>query len=94
MTKFTSCLKSGRLCYFADKMFKWFSIKEFLSTPEEWHALVEGFCEVVCFWPSRYLMSDELENDLLDEHHYYIFGRVLGFGALIGIIIGLVKVIV
>jgi hypothetical protein len=50
----------------------------FLDCIEEWHALVEGFCEVLCPWPARHQPSDELINDLKADHHYYAFGRALG----------------
>jgi len=57
---------------------KGFEVRHFLDTPEEWHALVNGFCEVLCPWPSRYRPSGELLNDLKGDHHYYVFGRAMG----------------
>jgi hypothetical protein len=53
-------------------------LKTFIDTCEEWHAVVEGFCEVICPWPARYHPSHQLLNDLRAEHHYYMFGRALG----------------
>jgi len=53
-------------------------IKEFMNTYVEWHAFVEGFCEVLCPWPARYRPSEELLNDLKGDHHYYVFGRAMG----------------
>ena len=67
-------------------MFKWFSIKEFLSTPEEWHALVDGFGLVLC---PLFLLVREIREELLgeiaDELHYFLFGGVLGVWVWIGI---------
>ena len=62
--------------------FEWFNIKEFMNTYQEWHAFVEGFSESFCFWKPRHEPSEELQADLEHEHHYYMFGRVLGFVAL------------
>jgi hypothetical protein len=50
----------------------------FLDVYQEWHAFVEGFCEVLCPWPARYQPSGELLNDLKGDHHYYVFGRAMG----------------
>jgi hypothetical protein len=50
----------------------------FIDCYEEWHALVEGFCEVLCPWPARHKISRKLSNDLRGDHHYYLFGRALG----------------
>jgi len=50
----------------------------FIDCYEEWHALVEGFCEVLCPWPARHKISRKLSNDLRGDHHYYMFGRALG----------------
>ena len=53
-------------------------LSAFLDCYQEWHAFVEGFCEVLCPWPARYQPSEELLNDLKGEHHYYVFGRASG----------------
>ncbi len=53
-------------------------IHAFLDTYQEWHALVEGFCEVICPWPARRPISEQLTRDIADEHHYYMLGRALG----------------
>ena len=58
-------------------MLKWFNPNNFLDTYQEWHALVIGFCEVVCPWP-RYQPSVENKKDIEDEYHYYMWGRSLG----------------
>ena len=48
----------------------------FLSTHEEWHAFVIGFCEVLCPWPPR--CHCERSEAISAEYHYYMFGRALG----------------
>lgn len=74
-------------------MFKWFNIKNFLDTPEEWHSLVIGFFEVLCPWPPRTWLSGEALDKLLGEYHYYMTGRGLGFLALVILLLGIVKFI-
>ena len=53
-------------------------LSAFLDSYQEWHALVEGFCEVLCPWPARHRLSGQLLEDLKKDHHYYVFGRALG----------------
>jgi len=53
-------------------------IKEFMNTCQEWHAFVEGFCEVLCPWPARHQLTGQLLDDLQADHHYYAFGRAMG----------------
>jgi hypothetical protein len=53
-------------------------LSTFLDCYQEWHALVEGFCEVLCPWPARYQLTGKLLNDLREDHHYYMFGRAMG----------------
>jgi hypothetical protein len=53
-------------------------LSAFLDCYQEWHALVEGFSEVLCPWPARHQLSGELLTDLRKDHHYYMFGRALG----------------
>ena len=65
----------------------------FLSTHQEWHAFVEGFCETFCFWKARHDPSKELLKDLKGEHHYYAFGRVLGFISVVGFVTLVVKLL-
>ena len=61
-------------------------IKEFLNSYAEWHALVQGFCEVICPWPARWRVpSPALLEEIMDEHHYYMTGRALGVLGLIGL---------
>jgi len=51
----------------------------FLSTYEEWHAFVHGFCEVLCPWPPRHKsMHKDLRKQIVSEYHYYMFGRAMG----------------
>jgi hypothetical protein len=60
----------------------------FLDTHAEWHAFVQGACEVICPWPPRWTTASEnLVQDIHDEHHYYMFGRTLGLLALVTIIL-------
>ena len=72
--------------------FGWFNPKEFMNTYQEWHAFVEGFSEAFCFWRPHYEPDEELLKALMSEHHYYVFGRVIGFLALILTGIVLIKV--
>ena len=69
--------------------FDWLDLRNFFDSHQEWHAFVEGFCEVLCPWPARYEPSRELLNELRSEHHYYVFGRAIGIIAwlIIAIII-------
>jgi len=58
---------------------KGFEVRHFLDTPEEWPALVNGFCEVLCPWPSRWpLMDEKRAKEIRAEYHYYQFGRAIG----------------
>jgi len=69
------------------------NFKEFLSTYQEWHALVFGLCASLCPFPSKYKPSDELVKQIQDENHYYQTGRVLGIILWI-VIAGIIKVLV
>lgn len=64
----------------------------FFDCYREWHAFIEGLCEVLCPWPARYQPSDELLNDLRGDHHYYVFGRAMGVIAWL-IIAKIIKVV-
>lgn len=57
---------------------KGIKIDTFLSTCDEWHAFINGFCEVLCPWPPRRLMSEELQEQIASEYHYYMLGRAIG----------------
>jgi len=61
----------------------------FVSTYQEWHACVIGFCEVLCPWPPRVRIpspsmregqgeGDKLNRTIHAEYHYYMFGRAIG----------------
>lgn len=76
---------------FLDAIFK--NLGEFLNDYREWHAFVEGFCETFCFWRAKHKLSGELLKDLKGEHHYYVFGRVVGFILLVGFGLIIVKVL-
>jgi len=43
-----------------------------MDTPEEFHAFVIGFFEVLCPWPPRYTLPAAPYST---EYHYYLFGR-------------------
>jgi hypothetical protein len=58
--------------------FSWFHLSNFMDTHQEWHAFVEGLCEVLCPWPARHKLTGDLMTDLNGEHHYYAFGRAVG----------------
>jgi len=57
---------------------KGLNIHAFLDCHQEWHALVEGFCEVICPWPPIHKPAQKLAQDIVNEYHYYMFGRALG----------------
>lgn len=64
------------------------NFKQFLSSYKEWHAFSQGFCEVLCPWPPRHkTMKASLTKEITDEHHYYMFGRAVGVGAWLIIVI-------
>ena len=60
-------------------MFKWLNLNNFLDTPEEWHALVNGFCFAMCPF---FLLIGGIRKALIDavatELHYFAFGGCLG----------------
>ena len=64
----------------------------FIDCYEEWHAVVQGWCEGFMPWPRpRHIdMSPILQAEITKEHHYYMGGRIAGmiaavvFWALIG----------
>jgi len=65
----------------------------FMNTPEEWHVFVIGACETACPWkPNRPVPKYYVK--LLDtEYHYYVFGRVIGFIALLALLSGCAKLL-
>jgi hypothetical protein len=74
-------------------MFPFLNIKNFINTANEWHAAVEGFCDVFFPFVKPYKPSDNLKKAIEDEHHYYNFGRVVGFIAWVWFWIGVYKVV-
>ena len=67
-------------------MFRGINPRELLDEVEEWHAMVIGFCEVLCPWhPNYYTIDPDLSHALSAEHHYYMFGRAMGMIAWLGI---------
>ena len=58
---------------------KGIKLSNFLDSVAEWHALCQGFFEVICPWPPRKKdMADKLRQEIEAEHHYYMLGRALG----------------
>ena len=73
-------------------MFNGINFKQFLSEYQEWHALVEGFCDG--FFPFiKGAISDGLKADLAKEHHYYRPGVILGIIAAVWFWIWIYKVV-
>jgi len=67
---------------------KGLQLSHFLDTVAEWHALIQGFCEVTCPWPPRHkVMDEELAAEVKANHHYYMAGRALGVLAWLAIAI-------
>jgi len=65
---------------------KGIDIRYFMDCYEEWHALVQGWAEVICPWrPMHRILSEILANEIKSEHHYYMVGRALGVFTWIGI---------
>lgn len=63
--------------------------RHFMDTYKEWHAFVQGLCEVLCPWPPRHKeMSDTLAAEIVKEHTYYVWGRACGVPILL-VMIGL-----
>ena len=71
------------------------NIRYFMDCYEEWHAFVQGVCEVLCPWAPRHkTMNPILLQEIKDEHHYYVAGRVLGMSTWLFVIIpGLIAII-
>jgi len=66
--------------------------KDKTEVAAEWHSIVQGFAEVLCPWPPRHKeMHNDLLNEIKDEHHYYVAGRVGGALLLLRIIIAVIE---
>jgi len=74
-------LKGDRRFRF-DSIFEWwaglFEDKDKEEAVSEWHAFVQGWFGVICLFPPRYKPNEELQTEIEGEHHYYMFGRMLG----------------
>jgi len=68
-------------------------LPEFLSTPNEVHALIEGIADGYCPWQSRYEPTDKLVESIRKEHHYYSAGTVVGFATFIFSVAGAVSLV-
>jgi len=60
-------------------------------TPQEIHAFVIGFFEVLCPWEARYIPFNYPPSPVKGEEHYYLAGRGAGIIAFVLVIIGLAK---
>jgi len=74
-------------------MFEGIKPRTLLSTPQEWHAFLIGFFEVLCPWKAYYKDNLPVPSPLQGEEHYYLGGRALGFITLLLILIGTAKLI-
>lgn len=62
------------------------NLSTLFNTPDERHAFAIGFFEVLCPWPSRYRIAKVQWDELIQEFHYYLAGRGLGFIALLALV--------
>lgn len=83
----------SKLREFANKVISKLNPDEFMNDYQEWHAFWEGIAEGFCPWESRFEPTEELRKDIEGEHHYYVFGMIIGFAALIFSIAGAVRII-
>ena len=73
-------------------IFKGIDFSDFLSSHEEFHALVDGWGVVLCpFLLVVRGIREKLISEVENELHYFLFGGVLGVWAWIGIIALLTK---
>lgn len=68
-------------------------LREFLSTADEIHSFIIGWCEAI--YPLQPIKSKPAHvNKMIDsEYHYYSFGLALGTLTWVGIIIGAISLI-
>jgi hypothetical protein len=64
--------------------FKGIVPEELLSTPEEWHAFVIGFFEIIAPWPPRIPVPSP-QSPVSGEYHYYLAGRAAAVMAWIAL---------
>jgi len=74
-------------------MFGGIKLKTLLSTPEEWHALVIGFCLGFCPWAHRLIPINRRSSPIKGEEHYFVAGLVPGFVAMVFFWLGIAKFI-
>ena len=75
------------------RIIKRIGLEEFMNTPQERHAFMEGIGDGFCPWENRYKPTKQLEADIRREHHYYTAGTVIGFATLIFSIAGAVRLV-
>lgn len=68
-------------------------ISTFLSTHQEWHALLEGFFDGFFPFIDKHPISPKLGWDLSKEHHYYRGGVIAGVIAAVWFWVGIWKVV-
>ena len=68
-------------------------LRHFLDTYQEWHAVVEGFCDGFCLCRAKYKPTHKLAWDIRKEHHYYNPGRAIGFACFVRFIVAMIEVI-
>ena len=83
----------NKLLTITKKVLQWLNPAEFMNTYQEWHAFVEGVSEGFCPWDFKFEPNAELKKDIEDEHHYYVFGIVIGFAAFIFAIAGAIRLV-
>jgi len=67
--------------------------REFLNTPEEWHALWVGCFEVMCPWRPRIAVCTAQLGYIQTEYHYYLMGRVIGAAILVFSLLGIAALV-
>ena len=67
--------------------------KEFLNTHQEWHALIEGFCDGFFPLGIKYKPSKALQEDIESEHHYYNPARIAGIVSFVLFVVGIYKLV-
>lgn len=67
--------------------------REFLSTPDEWHAFWVGVFEVMCPWRPRISAATAQLAYLEKEYHYYLLGRAVGAAVLALGLIGIAALV-
>ena len=79
-------------------------LNTFMNTSAEQHAFVIGLFEVLCPWTPRVRITshpkrqgqpegDQPSNTVIQEYHYYLFGRGLGFVILPLALAGIARLI-